>query len=221
MKTLKIKTSQLQRIAVSIGNYTFNDLKGGFANNDIDWLSQFCGFYNRLSELSNIDVEETYCMIDVGTSVEKELPGMISRYIFNEIKDVFDFNEDDVEWICEMMNIYNQLIKTTIKQGNATVINTNTADNDQKTDAKKEDGLDPAQIIKNVVDKVEEKKTEKETMPVQEKVQEEKIKPDNKRVTEQYQTSGSKPDADLQFGSNDTESPDDDVDWDSDETEIY
>jgi hypothetical protein len=58
-------------------------------------------------------------------------------------------------------------------------------------------------------------------VPVQEKVQEEKVKPDNKRVTEQYQTSGSKPDIDLQFGSDDAESSDDDVDWDSDETEIY
>lgn len=235
MKTLKVKTSPIQRIADSIGNYIFNDLKGGFANNDINWLSQFCGLYNKLTELSLSNTTDAYCQIEVGDTVERGLPGMIARYIFNDIKDVFDFTDDDVEWICEMMSIYNQLLDTS-KKGTASVINTeNTSSADKKNDAKKEDGLDPAQIIKNIADKVEEAKAVKPVPPQNTEIQTETPKPDNKKVTEAYQTSGSKPDVDKKqntvgFKNNEqsedteqsvTSSSDIDLDWDATDEEIY
>ena len=40
----------------------------------------------------------------------ENLPDMINRYIYAEISDIADMDEEDMDWLAELMSIYNQCL---------------------------------------------------------------------------------------------------------------
>ncbi len=136
MRTLSINKYMLMNVANSIGIYTFKELKNNKSFRNLDILKSFCSLKKKLDELSNDPSEDEYVKVSIDDNVETYLSTLISKYIFDEISEC---EEPDFEWVCEMMNILDQLSDDSASE----------SDIGFKKSIVTDDQMDPAAEIKN------------------------------------------------------------------------
>lgn len=100
---IKILTSEISNIANSISKYIFKEAKTSKDRQNINWLNEFVNFYNSLKDN---DSKRDYTYIEIDGLVRKDLSEVIKNNIFNDLESM---NEENPIWLCEMINICNQL----------------------------------------------------------------------------------------------------------------
>lgn len=100
---IKISKEQVKDIADSISEYVFLEVKTDKKHQNMVWLSNFTGFYQKLKTKQS---ENENVTIDVSDDIKNDLPEIINKYLFSELSKSKDKGK---EWLLEMMNVYNQL----------------------------------------------------------------------------------------------------------------
>lgn len=104
---ITIMSNQVESVKSSIGYYIFRHAKDQNEERSIQWLCEACNFYKSL-HVDDADLEnEIPVSIDVSPIIIDFLPQAIEKNIFTEIDEMGDC---DLEWICAMTNLYQQLI---------------------------------------------------------------------------------------------------------------
>lgn len=142
MDTVSINKLMLMQVSNSVGTYAFRELKYNKAFRNLDILKSFCKFTKTLNEYNDFADGDDNVVITIDENIKEYLPMLISKYIFDEIST---YEEPDFDWVCEMMNIYDQLA-----DDDDTVQDIGVAPNNVDTS----DQLDPAQEIKNTREEV-------------------------------------------------------------------
>ena len=177
---ITIATALLDRVKDSICGYIQSDLKFGYYKEDIRWLNDFCDLYKRLRDVNSEIISENQYCIELSSMIVENLPDMINRYIYAEISDIADMDEEDMDWLAELMSIYNQCL--TKKDDNKVSEISNTSsdkknnqfdqmDNCQNLKEKAateqaEEASEEAETEKAAVDEVKNNDIQSETAPV-------------------------------------------------------
>jgi hypothetical protein len=109
----------MEAIAESISCYLFKEIRDENSTEDLDmeWLINMTNFYRNLIDLSDFsENDDKYVYVEISDKLSHLLPRLIEKYIFKEIRDLV---EDDIEWVCAMTYLYNQLKKFEENDANA------------------------------------------------------------------------------------------------------
>lgn len=152
---IQIRKSRLTEVSSSIGCYIFKEIRDKNVSHDMEWLCHICGFYNKLLDLCNNDQNiEIYVALDIDNNFAIDLAELISKYLYSEANELVD---DDLEWLCEMVNVFNQL-----KRYVSSNTNTDTAP-EIKKDTDNIDSLDEQDLKQK--EEIKEVPTKTEAVP--------------------------------------------------------
>ena len=124
---IRIKSTQTDKVATSLECYMFKEIREENNKHDFDWIEGICSVYQSLK---NCNDKSDYSEIIVNDSITESLANMIKKYLYSEATE---YVEDDMEWLCEMVNLYNSL------SGNPAPVSTNKRKEKQKKEEKKDD----------------------------------------------------------------------------------
>ena len=106
MQSIQILRSQAESVSASIGNYIFKQLRSD-GSKGMPWLLDVCGFYQKIRDAVYEPAQKGYLNIEVTNIIIQDMPDLISEYLPKEINELI---EDDMDWLCELVSIYRQLI---------------------------------------------------------------------------------------------------------------
>lgn len=103
--TITIDGRKIDSLKSSVGFYIFNYAKNTQIQRSMDWLCDMCQFYKTLDTRKS-DIENPVD-IEVSKNIVGIFPDLIQNNIFNEIDETGDC---DVEWLCLMTDVYQQML---------------------------------------------------------------------------------------------------------------
>ena len=102
---ITIKNSQLSTVTGSIGCYIFKEIRSE-RKHTFKWLSNICLFYQKMIDLCNSPLEGETSTFTLDNDFAEQLSEMIESFLYDEATDYID---DDLDWLCEMVNLQIQL----------------------------------------------------------------------------------------------------------------
>jgi hypothetical protein len=182
---ISILSSEVNNIAKSISKYIFKESKNKNRQN-IKWLNEFTKFY-RLLKPSDTE----YTDIEIDGVVREDLAEIISNHLYDELNEM---EEENSEWLFEIMSIYNQLTENTVNSNDV-----NDVDNETDKTAASEigDNYDSAnafvvrpnkKVVKNK-SKDKEKEKQEKAEEIEEEEEETYINESVYREAQEYEDS--------------------------------